>query len=105
MMERRTAFRGRPRWCTASEGRPTTHQLSCDDALVYDPSAVGEERAFPGCTLNGSVRDDGAAIMKTVLVISFTNLAGDPRVNRQLRWLAGRYRVIAAGLGDPRLDG
>ena len=43
--------------------------------------------------------------MKTVLVISFTNLAGDPRVNRQLRWLAGRYRVIAAGLGDPRLDG
>jgi hypothetical protein len=43
--------------------------------------------------------------MKTVLVLSFTDLANDPRVNRQLRFLAGRYRVIAAGLGDPRLDG
>ena len=39
------------------------------------------------------------------LVISCSYLARDPRVNRQLRWLRDRYRVTAAGLDDPRLDG
>jgi hypothetical protein len=41
--------------------------------------------------------------MKHVLVISFSNLATDPRVNRQLRWLVGNYRVTAAGLVDPEI--
>lgn len=41
--------------------------------------------------------------MKTILVISYSNLATDPRVNRQLRWLSESYRVIAAGLADPGL--
>lgn len=39
--------------------------------------------------------------MKTILVISYSNLATDPRVNRQIRWLSEFYYVIAAGLGDP----
>ena len=39
--------------------------------------------------------------MKTILVISYSNLATDPRVNRQIRWLSEFYQVIAAGLGDP----
>lgn len=43
--------------------------------------------------------------MKTVMVISFTNLATDPRVNRQIRGLAERYRVVAVGLNDPQVEG
>lgn len=42
---------------------------------------------------------------KTILVISYSNLATDPRVNRQIRWLGERYRVIAAGLADPGVAG
>jgi hypothetical protein len=53
----------------------------------------------------GVATNGGAGVMGTVLVISFSDLANDPRVNRQLRWLAGRYRVVAAGLADPQLDG
>ncbi len=45
------------------------------------------------------------AAPKTVLVISYSNLATDPRVNRQIRWLSERYRVIAAGLADPGVSG
>jgi hypothetical protein len=40
-----------------------------------------------------------------VLVLSFTDLARDPRVNRQIRFLAATHRVTAAGLGDPRVPG
>ena len=42
--------------------------------------------------------------MKTILIISFSDLAIDPRVNRQIRFLREKYRVIAAGLKDPRLE-
>jgi len=43
--------------------------------------------------------------MKTILVISYSNLATDPRVNRQIRWLSESYQVIAAGLADPGVPG
>jgi len=43
--------------------------------------------------------------MATVLVLSFSDLASDARVNRQLRWLAGHHDVLAAGLADPVIDG
>jgi glycosyltransferase involved in cell wall biosynthesis len=43
--------------------------------------------------------------LKHVLVISFSDLATDPRVNRQIRLLATRYRVSAVGAADPRIDG
>ena len=43
--------------------------------------------------------------MKTVLVLSFSNLARDPRVNRQIRFLSECYRVVAAGLTDPEIEG
>ena len=43
--------------------------------------------------------------MKTILVISYSNLATDPRVNRQIRWLNESYQVIAAGLTDPGVPG
>jgi hypothetical protein len=39
------------------------------------------------------------------LVISFTDLGRDSRVNRQIRALHGRYSVVAAGSGDPGVDG
>jgi len=39
-----------------------------------------------------------------ILVISFTNLAKDPRVNRQIRFLREKYHVIAAGTGDPHVS-
>ncbi len=44
-------------------------------------------------------------MMKTVLVISFSDLARDPRVNRQIRFLADQYRVVAAGFTDPGIPG
>jgi glycosyltransferase involved in cell wall biosynthesis len=37
-----------------------------------------------------------------VLVISFSDLARDPRVDRQIGFLAPRHRVVAAGLAPPR---
>lgn len=40
-----------------------------------------------------------------VLVVSFTDLARDPRVNRQIRFLRERFEVIAAGHGDPGVPG
>ena len=40
-----------------------------------------------------------------VLVLSFTDLARDPRVHRQIRFLSERYAVVAAGTGDPGLPG
>lgn len=39
--------------------------------------------------------------MKQVLVISFSDLGRDPRVDRQLLALEQHYEVIAAGLGPP----
>ena len=43
--------------------------------------------------------------LKTVLVLSFTDLATDPRVSRQIRLLATKYRVLAAGTAPPQVDG
>lgn len=42
-----------------------------------------------------------AKAMKTIIVISFTNLAEDSRVNRHIRFLNEDYHVIAVGLVDP----
>ena len=41
----------------------------------------------------------------TILVLSFSKLATDPRVNRQIRFLSDRYRIVAAGLTDPGIEG
>jgi hypothetical protein len=38
---------------------------------------------------------------KSVLVLSFTDLATDPRVHRQIRALSDRYHVLAAGTAPP----
>jgi hypothetical protein len=43
--------------------------------------------------------------VKTILIISFSNLKNDPRVNRQIQFLKDSYRVIAAGTEDPELPG
>ncbi len=51
------------------------------------------------------MHDPTARSEKTVAVLSFTNLASDPRVNRQIRWLASRYSVVALGLADPNVPG
>jgi glycosyltransferase involved in cell wall biosynthesis len=40
--------------------------------------------------------------VSTVLVISFSDLGADPRVDRQIAALRERHDVIAAGLGAPR---
>lgn len=39
--------------------------------------------------------------MTRVLVISFTDLARDPRVDRQIGFLSPHHQVVAAGLGRP----
>lgn len=41
----------------------------------------------------------------SILVISFSHLGTDPRVNRQLRLLQPDYRVTAAGYADPGIAG
>lgn len=43
--------------------------------------------------------------MKSILIISFSDLASDPRVNRQLSLLARHFRVTALGHADPHIDG
>jgi glycosyltransferase involved in cell wall biosynthesis len=43
--------------------------------------------------------------VKSVLVLSRSDMKRDPRVHRQLAALASRYRVTALGLGDPEMDG
>jgi len=44
------------------------------------------------------------AVLARVLVISFSDLASDPRVDRQIAALCGRHEVIAAGLAPPSHD-
>ena len=39
------------------------------------------------------------------MIISFTDISRDPRVNRQILFLKDNYRVIAVGSGNPGLDG
>jgi len=43
--------------------------------------------------------------LKRLLIVSFSDLAVDPRVNRQVRLLRDRYRVTAAGYADPGVAG
>jgi glycosyltransferase involved in cell wall biosynthesis len=43
--------------------------------------------------------------MPTAVVLSFSDLARDPRVSRQIGWLADGYAVTAAGLGPPARTG
>jgi hypothetical protein len=43
--------------------------------------------------------------LKEVLIISFSDLATDPRVNRQIGLLARDYRVLAAGFANPQVEG
>ena len=42
--------------------------------------------------------------MTTVLVISASDLGSDPRVDRQIDFLRGEHRVIAAGFGPPAFE-
>ena len=39
--------------------------------------------------------------MPSALVISFSHLASDPRVSRQIDWMKGEYELTAAGLSPP----
>jgi hypothetical protein len=39
--------------------------------------------------------------MPSALVISFSDLARDPRVSRQIEWLSAEFTIVAAGLGPP----
>ncbi|MFN3927499.1 MAG: hypothetical protein ACK4QL_09295 [Pseudanabaenaceae cyanobacterium] len=41
--------------------------------------------------------------MKNVLIISFSNLASDPRVSRQINWLNSTYQLITVGFDSPFL--
>ena len=42
--------------------------------------------------------------MKTIIIISFSDLLSDSRVNRSIRFLCENFRVIAAGCKDPRVE-
>jgi glycosyltransferase involved in cell wall biosynthesis len=42
--------------------------------------------------------------MKKIIIISFTDLKNDPRVNRQIRHLSKRFAVTAFGLKDPQVE-
>ena len=43
--------------------------------------------------------------MKRILIISFSDLATDPRVHRQIKLLSSRYEVLAAGTAPPQIAG
>lgn len=43
--------------------------------------------------------------MASILILSFSDLGRDPRVNRQIQFLSGQHKVIAAGLSDPCVHG
>src|SRR5919202_2042280 len=42
--------------------------------------------------------------MAEILIVSFSDLGRDPRVDRQIVHLAGRWDVVVAGLGAPAHD-
>ena len=42
--------------------------------------------------------------MKNILIISFSNLKRDPRVQRQISFLKNKYKLITAGYGDPEVE-
>jgi hypothetical protein len=42
---------------------------------------------------------------KRLLVLCFSNLASDPRVQRQLRALSTQFQITAAGFADPAIEG
>jgi len=42
--------------------------------------------------------------MNDILILSFSDLEDDPRVNRQIGLLSGHYRVTAVGFADPKID-
>ncbi len=42
---------------------------------------------------------------KTILVISFTNLASDPRIRRQIEFLRGQYQVVTLAAGPSGFEG
>jgi hypothetical protein len=41
--------------------------------------------------------------MQTILIISFSDLKNDPRIQRQIAFLKEQYRIIAVGLTDPEV--
>lgn len=43
--------------------------------------------------------------VKKMLIISFTDLSKDPRVNRQIKFLKDEYEVTAVGINDPQIEG
>lgn len=43
--------------------------------------------------------------MNNILIISFSFLNSDPRVDRQIRFLSPRYNVIVAGYAPPQIEG
>lgn len=52
-----------------------------------------------------TTRQPGVSHRAHVVVVSFTDIATDPRVNRQVRFLHPEFRVTAIGCGDPQIDG
>lgn len=59
------------------------------DALTRDTGTMSPATPHPG----------------TALVISFTDLQSDPRVNRQIRFLSERYHVVTAGTATSGVPG
>lgn len=43
--------------------------------------------------------------MKKILIVSFSDLSTDPRVNRQIRFLKDAYKLITIGLASSNIDG
>ena len=74
-----------------ASGRSTQASYFPDSALLFD---ADERRSYPG-----------VQAVARVLVISFTDLASDPRVDRQIGLLRRHHDVVAAGVGPPRHEG
>jgi hypothetical protein len=75
-----------------------------DATLANELSAVHERSRRPG-ELHASYSLEANAPRRRLLVICFSNLSEDPRVQRQLRALSAWFDITAAGFSDPRIAG
>ena len=76
------------------------------DARAADaPSHAPAAASFRGSASAHPHPGDADAPRARVLVICFSHLGSDPRVQRQLRALNGAFQVTAAGFSDPRIRG
>lgn len=101
----------------AASGKPHSwSRLHKNTMMPYRVVSHGRATNYPGfvarqinevycCMSSQNSPNKNDQPLERLLVISFSDLASDPRVNRQIRLLTGRFRLTAAGFADPEIPG